>query len=235
MGLLDKIIEKCNCDICGDLVPKIFMHTLYDGTICSNCFNKIGKEKYEVSLSVKNARQRILLYEAKKNGEIAEIPPYPYNSVEEYTMELRRDKYIHSKRYHQLSEQYYTILPKIDTKWSILYNTKDFNGKTANSYEKLCLKSINTFKQIHEEFCIPNNTIEFTCIPAYKRLAMLYEKQKKYDKATYCVLDAIQHGAPNEYGDGGSGKMYARLARLAKKAGILEKDEIKGIVEASKN
>lgn len=231
MGIFDKIIEKCNCDICGDLVPKFFMNALYDGTICQKCFNKIGKEKYEVTLSVKEARQRVLLYEAKKNGEIAEIPPFPYNSVEEYGMALRREKYIHSKRYHQLSEQYYTILPKIDTMWSILYNTKDFNSKNADSYEKLCLKSINTFKQINEEFCIPNNTIEFTCIPAYKRLAMLYEKQKKYSEATYCVLDAIQHGVPNEYGDGGGGKLYARLARMAKKAGLLENEEVQKAIE----
>lgn len=146
-------------------------------------------------------------------------------------MARRRDRYSSSSRYQKLSDQYYCDLTRIDTQWSVLYNLKDFNGNNAHLYEKLCLKSINTFKQIYEEFCIPYETTEFTCVPAYKRLAMLYEKQKKYDKATYVCLDAIQHGVPNEYGDNDGGKMYARLARMAKKSGLLDDAKVRNILE----
>ena len=230
MGLFDRAIERCECDVCGKIRDKAFMHTLYDGKICRDCFYKIGNEKYECSLSVRDAAQRIALYE-EFNGDWSQIPPYPYKSIEEYEMARRRDSYSSSSRYQKLSDQYYRDLTKIDTQWSVLYNLKDFNGDNAKLYEKTCLKSINTFKRIYEEFCIPYDTIEFTCVPAYKRLAMLYEKQKKYDKATYVCLDAIQHGVPNEYGDNDGGKMYARLARMAKKSGLLNDADVKSILE----
>lgn len=230
MGLFDRTIEKCECDVCNRSSDKSLMHVLYDGKICRECFYKIGKEKYECSLSIKDAAQRIALYE-EFDGDWAKIPPYPYKSLEEYEMACRRGKYLSSNRYQKLSDQYYRDLARIDTQWSVLYHLKDFNGNNARLYEKLCLKSINTFKQIYEEFCIPYDTIEFTCVPAYKRLAMLYEKQKKYDKSAYVCLDAIQHGVPNEYGDNDGGKMYARLARMAKKSGLLDDVKIKTVLE----
>lgn len=226
MGLFDKITEKYNCDICGKSDIKILMQTLSDGRICSDCYNKLDKSFFQ-QLSLEEARQQVELYELKSK----EFPTYPRTDKEKREMDYRRGKYIYSRRYQQLSEKYYEDLPTIDTLWSVLYNLKDFNGEKAKSYEKLCLKNIKVFKQIYEEFCIPYNTIEFTCVPAYKRLAMLYEKQKKYTESTYCVLDAIQHGVPNEYGDSGSGKMYARLARMAKKAGLLENQEIKKLIK----
>ncbi len=229
MGIFNKLTEKYNCDICGKLDNKILMQTLIDGKICNDCFNKLGDKKFSKRYSLEEVRQQIELNKTKK----IEFPTYPRTYKERYEMDCRRDKYVYSKRYKQLSEKYYKDLSKIDTLWSVLYNTKDFNGENAKSYEKLCLKNINAFKQIYEEFCIPYNTIEFTCVPAYKRLAMLYEKQKKYEEATYCVLDAIQRGAPNEYGDGDSGKMYARLARMARKAGLLENKEIKALIGTS--
>lgn len=229
MAFSNRTAEKYECDTCGRIGDIALMHILYDGRICRECFRKIGNEKYECSLSVRDAAQRISLYE-EFSGDWTKIPPYPYKSIEEYEMACRRDKYVSSIRYQKLSDQYYRDLTKIDTQWSVLYNLKDFNGNNAKLYERLCLKSINTFKRIYEEFCIPYNTIEFTCIPAYKRLAMLYEKQKKYDKATYVCLDAIKHGVPNEYGDNDGGKMYARLARMAKKSGLLDDDKIKTVL-----
>ena len=158
------------------------------------------------------------------------MPPFPYMTVESYEESLRKDKYIYTAKYKKLSEDYYKNLPSIDSMWSVLYNLKDFTGKNAEQYEKFCLKNIATFKQIYDDFCVPYHTTEFTCVPAYKRLSMLYEKQKKYQEAALICIDAIQHGAINEYGDGGTGKMYARLARMAKKAGMIDSPEVKSVL-----
>lgn len=232
MGFYDKTSDTYECDVCGKNDNRSFMHTLYDGKICGECFRKIGREKYECSLSVRDAAERVALYNAV-NGDWSKIPPFPYRSFEEFEMACKRNRYTTTYRYKELTNQYYDDLPKIDTQWSVLYNLKDFEGNNAKLYEKLCIKSINTFKKIYEEFCIPYDTVEFTCVPAYKRLAMLYEKQKKYDKATYVCLDAIQHGVPNEYGDNDGGKMYARLARMAKKSGLYDDVNVKNVMMAT--
>ena len=48
--------------------------------------------------------------------------------------------------------------------------------------------------------------------PAFKRLAMLYEKQGRYEESISVCTDALKSGA---WGDG----MRPRLARMIKKAG----------------
>lgn len=233
MGLLDKLTKKSTCDICGTSVNKLLMQVLVDGRICNDCFNKLGKGKYSTKYTVEEAKQKIKFSSIKGNYSLKYNHFPPYGSIEQEEMDKRKAKYHLSKRYHQLTELYYKDLPSIDTQWSVLYNLKEFHGDYAHSYEELCRKNISIFKTIYEEFCIPYDTIEFTCVPAYKRLSMLYEKQHKYYDAALVCLDAIQHGVPNEYGDGNSGKMYSRLARLAKKANILNNDDIKVLLSDS--
>ena len=156
--------------------------------------------------------------------------PYPYKDMESYQMAKRRDNYIYTLQYQKIENQYYDSITKIDTLWSVLYNLKDFNGEKADKFEQICIDNINVFKKMYYDYWVPNNTHDLNCVPAYKRLAMLYEKQGRYDDAVRVCIDAIDHGAPNEYGDGGSGKLYARLARMAKKAGLLEDDKIQYIL-----
>lgn len=230
MGILKLLTEQYSCDICGNSSNKALMQVLVDGRICNDCFNKLGKGKFFTKYTIQDAKTKILetsLNTCFKTNSI----PFPYRSKEEYDMDCRRDKYIYSAKYKKLSDLYYNDLTKINNLWSILYNLNEFNGQKASEYEVLCLNHINIFKKIYIEFCVPYNTVEFTCVPSYKRLAMLYEKQKRYKEATFVCLDAIEHGATNEYGDGGSGKMYARLARMAKKAGMLENQEVTNLLE----
>lgn len=52
--------------------------------------------------------------------------------------------------------------------------------------------------------------------PTFKRLAIIYEKQKKYDEAIAVCQRAIELGFPK---DGTDGQMPGRIARLMKKRG----------------
>lgn len=75
---------------------------------------------------------------------------------------------------------------------------------------KLIAKNIALFKQMaqiekrHGDSSPPN-------VPAYKRLAMLYEKRGLFEESMTVCVDALQNDA---WGDG----MQARLARMIKKA-----------------
>ena len=63
--------------------------------------------------------------------------------------------------------------------------------------------------------------------PAFKRLSMIYEKQKDFDSAVKVCIDAIKCGAT---ADGSKGGMQGRLARLIKKAGITPTAEIEKLM-----
>lgn len=224
MGLLH-FLEKSECSICGITKNGLSMHSIYDGKICQNCLKKVDVQEDISSLSISFCLKRISLYESIQGTKI-KMPPSPFTSIEEYENFCKREAYVNTSMYHKLTDKYYKDMNKLETLWSVLYNLKSYSGSKADSFEKLCVKNIDTFKEIYETFCIPYNTKEFDCVPAYKRLAMLYEKQGKFKESTMICLDAINHGVPNEYGDNGSGKMYARLARMAKKAKLLDNEEI---------
>lgn len=59
MGLLSKLTEKYNCDICGASENKLLMQVLVDGRICNNCFNKLGSGRFSTKYTLQEARQKI--------------------------------------------------------------------------------------------------------------------------------------------------------------------------------
>ena len=93
--------------------------------------------------------------------------------------------------------------------WPKLYNSKRYEGKFADMFEAACLRNIELYKKMsqaeieHGETPPPN-------APAFKRLAMLYEKQGLYEEAVLVYRDALDNCA---YGD----KMANRLERMIKK------------------
>lgn len=113
---------------------------------------------------------------------------------------------------------YYETIEKIEAAWSVLNTFKSYDGENAKSLEKMCKQSIKLFqkyidkvRELNLEYETPKH------VPAFVRLAMLYEKQENYQKAIDICVQAIQLGA---YEDKSNGKMYGRLARMIKKSGI---------------
>lgn len=116
------------------------------------------------------------------------------------------------------ADDYYSGIEKIECMWAVLKNLDLLNSKDADTFEKLCttnkkgyLNMIGFDKNHNKQFAPPPYA------PCYVRLAMLYEKRKEWDKAINICIEAIKYGA---YDDHSKGKMYGRLARMIKKAGI---------------
>ena len=123
--------------------------------------------------------------------------------------------YPHGKEYFQKVDQ-------IEAMWSVIQNLKAFSGDQADQLETACLDLIEMYKDMvdfegKQGIASPNNC------PGYVRLAMLYEKQGRYDEGVKLCAEAIQAGA---YADNSNGKMYGRLARLIKKSGMQYDDDI---------
>lgn len=117
----------------------------------------------------------------------------------------------HQNGIKPISDKYYSQLEAIQENWSIMYNLKKYTGKHADKFEQMCLDNILLYKQktaIERKHgdTTPQNA------PAFKRLAMLYEKQEDFEKSVAVCINALNNGA---YGDG----MRNRLSRMIKKAG----------------
>lgn len=126
----------------------------------------------------------------------------------------------------QATNKYFEGKEQIDAIWSAISNTKDFNGEKATKLEQLCFNNLKDLdamckasKMANFDDAIPPH------VPAYVRLAMLYEKQERYNDAIDICAKAIKAGA---YRDGSKGTMKGRLARMIKKSNIeVPKDIIK--------
>lgn len=116
----------------------------------------------------------------------------------------------YQKKIKPISDEYYNMLNLIKEKWSVLYNSKNYDGTDSIEFEKLCIETIDLYKKmssIDKKFGkkSPEN------VPAFKRLAMLYEKRKDYEKAVSVCVEALEN---NAWGDG----MALRLEKMVKKA-----------------
>lgn len=114
--------------------------------------------------------------------------------------------------------RYYSEMEQIEALWSVIYNLKMYNSQKANEFEDLCNNNLLSLQaMLDEEQRRGFGRQTPPLVPAYKRLAMLYEKQENYKEAIGVCVEAIEAGA---YNDGSAGKMYGRLARLIRKSGI---------------
>lgn len=108
--------------------------------------------------------------------------------------------------------------------WSVMYNLKIINGEQADIFEQKCKDNISELYQmldVNKKYGFDSTMPPH--VPAYVRLAMLYEKQERYQEAINICVEAIKAGAVN---DGNKGKMYGRLARLIRKSGIQVSDDV---------
>lgn len=114
------------------------------------------------------------------------------------------------KEENTVTDEYFFLMNKIEENWGILYNSKDYKSELSEIIKKDCLKSIDLYKKMITTDPMfmqspPQN------VPAYTRLAMIYEKRKEYDKAIEVCTDALLQGA---WGN----NMAKRLERMIKKA-----------------
>lgn len=125
---------------------------------------------------------------------------FPESEVE------RWEKY--QKEVKKISDRYYKRMQKIQHDWSVMYNLGEYDGIIAANLEKECLANIADYQEmrrIDRKYGqkTPNK------IPAFLRLAMLYEKQSRFEEAIKICKQACSNGMDER----------SRMVRMIKKAG----------------
>lgn len=103
----------------------------------------------------------------------------------------------------------------IESDWSVMYNLKDYEGERASIFIQNCKNNIEAFK-IWKKISEKYKQDSPPCVPAYKRLAMIYEKQGLYENAAAVCVEALTMNATVDDTKAG---MKGRLTRMIKKAG----------------
>lgn len=130
------------------------------------------------------------------------------------------DYYRIEKQYFPILNEHYKNVEKINMLYTVANNLSLPDSPQMQQVIDLCLKDIELAPQILN-YCkeIANNYDEdlekhLINYVSFQRLAIIYEKQKEYQKAIDVCKKAIELGF---YKDGTSGQMPGRLARLIKK------------------
>lgn len=114
----------------------------------------------------------------------------------------------YQKEVKKASDAYYSRLQIIEGNWSVLYNLGSYDTPLAEKFEKDCLSNIASYKEmLRIDRKYGQKTA--TNIPAFKRLAMLYEKQGRFEDAVEICKQAYSFGMDER----------SRMARMIKKAG----------------
>jgi len=136
-----------------------------------------------------------------------------------YSNSTWHESYANNAKYQSMLQTHSEYLEKINMLYAIANNLTTPNSNEMQKVIELCIKDIE-LAPLFKEYWINNARIFETPealppYPTFKRLAIIYEKQKEYQKAINVCNYAIQLGF---YKDGTDGQLPGRLARLIKKA-----------------
>lgn len=106
------------------------------------------------------------------------------------------------------SDRYYKQIQEIEKDWSAIYNLGAYTGQLADKLEQKCLANIADYIEMRK---IDRKYGEKTAtnIPAFRRLAMLYEKQGRFEESVNVCKHACSLGMDER----------SRMIRMIKKAG----------------
>ena len=126
----------------------------------------------------------------------------------------------YQKEVKKSSSAYYEQMQKIQKDWSVLYNLGSYTTPLAYKFEQDCLSNIENYKEMLR---IDRKYGEKTAtnIPAFKRLAMLYEKQGRFEDAVRICKQAYSFGMDER----------GRMAKMIKKACRQPTQEEQSILE----
>ena len=134
----------------------------------------------------------------------------PYHHLEDLTM--------YNSHVVAYANKYYQGIDDIEAMWSVMYNLQIISGEQVENFIAKCYENLSDLQNLQiQKSQYGYDTQMPSKIPAYVRLAMLYEKQGNYEKAIDICVESIKAGATH---DGNKGTMYGRLARLIRKSGI---------------
>ena len=125
----------------------------------------------------------------------------------------------YQKEVKPFADPYYEYLTIIKKDWSAMYQSKDYNGKLAMKIEEDCYNAIEFYKKM-KEIDLKYNEKTPTNIPPFERLAMLYERQQRYEECIKICKEGCKYGMDQ------SGRMRIAI----KKAGREPNEEEKALI-----
>lgn len=114
----------------------------------------------------------------------------------------------YQKEVEAVADKYFSLMVEIQKNWSVLYNLQDYTGNLARKFENMCFDDITYYKEMRSIDAKYGEKTPLN-VPAFTRLAMLYEKQGKIEESVSICREAIKLGMDEK----------ARLIRMIKKAG----------------
>ncbi len=129
---------------------------------------------------------------------------------------------VHDKKYEDAMDLYFGNMEKLQTNASILYNLGVTDGEKMDELIKLCYRNIEQFKIACGQWKRYGESIPPSC-PAFERLAIIYERQGKFDDAIKICIEAIKTGlSESDY--------KKRIARLLKKSGTQDLEKYQDLL-----
>ncbi len=114
----------------------------------------------------------------------------------------------YQKELKPFSTRYFRQMQEIEHEWSTLYNIGAYNSSLAHNLEQKCIANIADYTEMRR---IDRKYGQKTAtnIPAFRRLAMLYEKQGRFEESVAVCKHAWSLGMDER----------SRMVRMIKKAG----------------
>mgnify|MGYP002855495927 CR=1 FL=1 len=197
------------CKRCGKSSLALFLSN--DG-YCKSCAEKVSM------VQKREEQKRLEAEQAEKQKKIVSII-----ASEQERMAAQGQVYspYQMKQRNQIkdtSKSYFENMDKLESMWAVVSNLRAYYSEAASELETLCYQNISEYhSMIAFEKIFNPDYVQPPRVPAYVRLAMLYEKREDYVNAIDVCVAAIKAGAT---ADGTNGKMYGRLARMIRKSGI---------------
>lgn len=131
------------------------------------------------------------------------------------------------KRYEAVVKRHFELVEQIGVAYTIANNLSAPDSPEMDKVIDLCNEDIRlaaSFKayweDLHKTGYYEEAYAKLPVYPSYKRLAIIYDKRKDYDRAISICQQAIELGYVD---DGTDGQMPGRIARLMRKAGTQKK------------
>ncbi len=123
----------------------------------------------------------------------------------------------YEKEVRPFADRYFRQMQEIEHEWSALYNLGAYNSTLAFNLERKCIANIADYTEMRRiDRKYGKKTA--TNIPAFRRLAMLYEKQGRFEDSVAVCKHAWSLGMDER----------SRMVRMIKKAGrTATADELK--------
>ena len=97
---------------------------------------------------------------------------------------------INSHEFKVASNKYYSNMLKIEESWKTLQKDDFSSASDISCFISECTQNINDYKQM---VAVGGDAARIFSVPAYKRLASLYEKKHDYYNAVAICSDAVQN------------------------------------------